>query len=1032
MSIDPNAPEALANQVGLAGGLLEPLTGAELTQPDPSAFEFSQAPDSEFDLIAPIKTVEQDEIQLAMSGPISKNLARLIGFDFSGTFGDAAKKVDDMAANRGNLDTSGRTDVEGEQLTFEDGVYAPYERGSVLPNLRAEGEMPNLRFDKPKLADEERAQMVIEGVDREVEIQPDGMLDDFRAVGSRGDEKIPDEGRVLSTIQAISSTYSGQIDEAKRGVIETEATRQMADILGMDPNKLSKAILGRKPGQAISLTGPNGQPVGMAEAMLASRDLLVTEIKFLDELAKKAETGTDEDALRFREQLELVTQLQMQIKGAQTEIARALGQFRIPARGGQAGAAAETRSADITTLLEEYGGAEDVRLMARAYLEAGSVADRAAITRAGSKFKKFTDAFYEAWINILLSNPITHIKNNVGNILIMGAHVAETGMAATVGTARRAMGGEGGVYFGEVQAQLFGAMMAMQDAWSASGKAFKTGEAPILGSKIDGQRGKRPVRAFSAEGFEAQGPLGVTADYLGSAFTLGRAPTKMLEFEDTFFKVVAQRMSLYQQAYRTAKGEGLTGDALSSRIAEFVYDPPASALKEADAHAKYVTLQTDLDAAGKALNGVRKIPMVRYFLPFFKTPYNAAKYAMVERSPIGFLYGESARAIKRGKAPGASPADKAAADMARTRIYVGSMTMMTVGMMAANGQITGAGPADPELKAALRRTGWQPYSIRVGDQYVSYAGAEPFSTVLGLAADTAELGMSASLDGASWERALMAAGGAISYNMTNKTFLQGFSNLVSTVNDPGRYANGTVDSFVRSLVPRLVAQTEKMQDPLVREARSVIDHLKSQVPWLSNTLPAKRNFWGQKVMLSPAVGPDMLSPIYTSTIGPNPAAEGENAAQRAFDLDQLFITLRWGPGKHPDVYSQNGIKVGLKPKEIEQFHIYAGARSLEYIEQVVESDNFQRLFKIWNDEVSQPTTLMDVQVADKTLTPSTNAQEARELCIDMLQSAVTAARQQARKDLFNDPTFGPEIESASEDYIQLMQQKNDTIRDMMR
>ena len=40
--------------------------------------------------------------------------------------------------------------------------------------------MPNLRFDKPKLADEERAGMVIEGVDREVEIQPDGMLDDFR------------------------------------------------------------------------------------------------------------------------------------------------------------------------------------------------------------------------------------------------------------------------------------------------------------------------------------------------------------------------------------------------------------------------------------------------------------------------------------------------------------------------------------------------------------------------------------------------------------------------------------------------------------------------------------------------------------------------------------------------------------------------------------------------------------------------------------------------------------------------------------
>jgi hypothetical protein len=50
----------------------------------------------------------------------------------------------------------------------------------------------------------------------------------------------------------------------------------------------------------------------------------------------------------------------------------------------------------------------------------------------------------------------------------------------------------------------------------------------------------------------------------------------------------------------------------------------------------------------------------------------------------------------------------------------------------------------------------------------------------------------------------------------------------------------------------------------------------------------------------------------------------------------------------------------------------------------------------------------------------------------MLQSAVTAARQQARKDLFNDPTYGSEIESASEDYIQLMREKNDNIRDMMQ
>ena len=101
----------------------------------------------------------------------------------------------------------------------------------------------------------------------------------------------------------------------------------------------------------------------------------------------------------------------------------------------------------------------------------------------------------------------------------------------------------------------------------------------------------------------------------------------------------------------------------------------------------------------------------------------------------------------------------------------------------------------------------------------------------------------------------MAATGAVSYNMTNKTFLQGFANLVSTVNDPGRYANGTIESFQRSLVPRVVAQTEKLQDPLVRDARSVIDQLRARCPGLathcrpSATSGARRSCchrpWGQ-------------------------------------------------------------------------------------------------------------------------------------------------------------------------------------------
>ena len=56
----------------------------------------------------------------------------------------------------------------------------------------------------------------------------------------------------------------------------------------------------------------------------------------------------------FRQQLEFVAQIQAQIKGSQTEIARALQQFSIPVRTGQS--SAEMKADDINNILEDFGG----------------------------------------------------------------------------------------------------------------------------------------------------------------------------------------------------------------------------------------------------------------------------------------------------------------------------------------------------------------------------------------------------------------------------------------------------------------------------------------------------------------------------------------------------------------------------------------------------------------------------------------------------------------------------------------------------
>lgn len=841
------------------------------------------------------------------------------------------------------------------------------------------------------------------------EVGDDGLLSDFRAVGSMGDDKIPDEGRVRSSIEAISSTFSGTIDEAKRGEITQTATRDLADLLGMNPKRLATNILGRQRGGVIQ------SDAGLAETMLASRDLLMREMDTLDKLAAKAEMGSDEDALKFRGQLELVAQLQAQIKGAQTEIARALSSFRIPARMGQSGTDPVMRMADMTTILEEYGGAADIRDMAKMYNQTSSVHARTQFARRISKLRvrESFDAVYEAWINILLSSPVTHTKNIVGAFLTTAAHVPETAVAGAIGGARRAMGGQGGVYMSDAQAQLFGGIMSLREAWGAAANGMASGQS-VRGTKIDattslgGGQGRRPEHAFSKEAFGATGVTGQTIDMLGHVLTLNRVPTRALEFEDAFFKTVAQRMSLYEQAMRSGNNKGLKGDELAEHIAQFVYNPPATAAKQADAHAKYVTLQTDLDAVGKNISGLRKIPGMRYFLPFFKTPYNAFKYAMVDRGPVGIFYGESAAAIRRARAPGATRADKAAGDMAMARLSMGMGTSALIFSMAANGEITGKGPADAGLRDSMLRSGWKPYSVKIGNTYYSYQAAEPFSSVIGMAADAAEAMYYGGLTADDSEDVYAAVAAVVGNQLTNKTFMQGFSNLVKTLNDPVRYGESTADSFIRSLTPRVVAQGEKIMDPMVRAGRGKVDLFRSQVPGLSDSLPARRNFWGQTIYVDDALGPDIVSPIYRGQFGPNQMDPDPARAKQAFELDQEFKAIGWGPSRHPKTLNSN---IEFGPQGLAQFHDYAGMYALQTLSQVVGSPRYQRL--------------RDAAVKG-------GNKLARDDAILMLQKATLNARKMAKAAMLRDPKFGPQIRSMIEEDIGKQRLDRNNLMDILR
>lgn len=750
-----------------------------------------------------------------------------------------------------------------------------------------------------------------------------GGLSDFseinKGTGKYEKRLIPDESSVIAGIEATSQRYKGKITEETRGVVTQEAQRQLADMLGVSDKNLINAINKRQMGGVINIEG-----MGLAETMLAARDLLVTESAKLDKLAVQAVEGGAKERLLFKRQLTLVANIQAQIKGSQTEIARALGQFNIPSRNLEGKDASKILQDDLDRLANEFGGEGDLKDLAKMYLEApeGS-SQRLKVTRELSKFKKLTAAAYEMWINALLSNPVTHFKNTVGTFLTTFATIPTTAIAAAGGTVRRQVfGQEGGVYWGEVQAALFASMAVQRETFKLAAGAYK-GADTIGGSQLTNQQRKH---AFSAEAFGTSGFIGQTTNILGNIFTMGRAPTRALQFEDAFWKVTANRMELYKLAYRDAMNKGLkqNHEAFANHMADFIENPPAYALEQGETIAKYVALQADLGPTGRSWQkSINKTRGARWFIPFFKTPTNMIKYVR-DHTPAGFWFGEQAELINKGGAE---------ADVARARIALGTGVAFYGFTLATEGRITGGGPIDKEQRQAMEKLGWQPYSVRVGDKYYSIQGAEPWSSMFMLLGDLNDVAVSGEANEEEIGTIITSMVASFGYMMTNKTMMSGFANLLDSIRDPANKGEKALNQFQKSLIPSGMAQLNRVAfDNSIKDTQGLIENVKSRLPYFSKDVPARRNIWGEKMFYNPALGPDFISPIYMSTIKENP-------------INDEIVNEKIGISAHPDQYRFRGQESGADPIVLQNndlkdlFHKRSGEIALELLtEEILTAD----------------------------------------------------------------------------------------------
>ena len=213
---------------------------------------------------------------------------------------------------------------------------------------------------------------------------------------------------------------------------------------------------------------------------------------------------------------------------------------------------------------------------------------------------------------------------------------------------------------------------------------------------------------------------------------------------------------------------------------------------------------------------------------------------------------------------------------------------------------------------------------------------------------------------------------AFSKNLTNKTFMEGFSNLMSAMADPDRHAGGVLKNFVRSAVPRSVATVTKILDPQMRtsvahaempdELKRIpakvrlqkypelssrypefawladqVDRIVAQTPGWSDTLVPKHDLWGKPVFYADALGPSFMSPIYRSAFKPN-------------KLDKELYRLKYPESEHPDRWNN----VPLTGEELEFFQKRAGKYSKKDVTFLINRPDYKMSRKMAIDTNQPP------------------------------------------------------------------------------
>ena len=537
-------------------------------------------------------------------------------------------------------------------------------------------------------------------------------------------------------------------------------------------------------------------------------------------------------------------------------------------------------------------------------------------------FQSLNKAMIQSW----LSSPLTHARNIAGNAFV----AIERPLAIALGGTNPQKKAAAAMFdsFGET----------LKDSFRVAKESLKYDDSIVGGTKF----------AMDYKGIAKQELDNLSRN---AATTSERAAVNMLtmfnnihshpwaswsgkglQAGDDFFKTMVSRMDLrYQAAIEADAVEGvLKGDKYKELLDKKIGPKGEILDSELLRSATEATFQKDLEGKMKKIaDSINDHPEIKQFIPFIKTPHNINVYAFEH---IPFL----ARGLNEYKQVMKTGTDMEKAIMkGREAIGFGLITMAAISV--GTGNMTGNPPRDKELREIWLRD-HEPFSIKIGNKWVSYRSIVGAELLFSAIADTVELGKM--LPEGETDKLLGQLAYTVMNTATNRSFFKGFIDLTELFN---------LENISQDQLAKLVGDRINAAVPLAGARTQFENALKSGMYEYRNTLHGITGKLTAGVIGDKIPQIDILTGEQMQT-GYEGIANSVNpfrvSTKLASPLVKVLSDLQFELSTTV-VETHNGLDLTVEEQQYIRKEMYANGKFPKEMERYIKSPAFKRSYDQW-------------------------------------------------------------------------------------